>query len=369
MVGREGRPSNDGKRGAVMLRIGQDKGDLYFIREKDFLTQEVGDNVKIGLVRDGKTCQERASQLQTGNSQLLIVSECLNSNSINQLEATLHQHLATARLQGEWFVLPGKSIDEAIKIAVEIESRYASMGEMVQESTKLSKVESNESILKPTKKDVALHAEILELRTKKKELEWQIAELDYEIASDLQNHFGLQGIAHWKSSTPESKFNKREFQRRAAEFANELLKPSDTVTGPFVILGESKTPTPPKLPKPGNVDELVSGGSHRERTQHQERIHDARLVARVELSKLDLDLLEKTAELKTRVGTANGIEGLAKWTRERKPELPRDIEDIVKGEDEYLWRQCFKPAAKSVSLEVYDFRPYLSKANKYRIIN
>lgn len=49
-----------------MAKIKLTKGQLYFLREKDYLTGEISRYVKIGLVRNQKETEERISEHQTG---------------------------------------------------------------------------------------------------------------------------------------------------------------------------------------------------------------------------------------------------------------------------------------------------------------
>lgn len=354
-------------------KIGKNPGELYFMGEVDFLTKVPSENIKIGLVRglpeEGTTVKERIKHHQTGNSRELDPRQSMVSNSISPLESIVHQHLATARLHGEWFVLPGDDLQKAVAIANGIESNLKSMAKVVQNSLELTTVESDGSIIKPTDSDIDLHNEILALRAQKREVEKINSAHVFDFASEVQNCYGIAGIAHWKANAiPDAAFNKVEFQRQDPDFAKKLAKLSELATGQLRILGEAKVPASPKPPKPTGVDQLIEDENHLDRTKNHEQIHDEILVNLVEISRLELKLIEKEAELKTRIGTSSGIEGLATWKRERKPELPGDTEEIVKSKSEELWKKCHKRRTRTVSLELFDYRPYLSDSHPFRIL-
>lgn len=69
-----------------------------------YLINELGsDNYKIGLTKG--TIDKRKSQLQTGNSQELLVVRKYKTNHPSKLEKLLHVFYANKRTIGEWFEL------------------------------------------------------------------------------------------------------------------------------------------------------------------------------------------------------------------------------------------------------------------------
>ena len=80
-------------------------GELYFMFEKDWLTEKRINYIKIGIVRNTRSASDRAGDHQTGNPRLVENLAVIQTQAINKLETTLHQRLAPYRITGEWFDL------------------------------------------------------------------------------------------------------------------------------------------------------------------------------------------------------------------------------------------------------------------------
>ena len=76
-------------------------GTLYIDRDRDVRTGEWGPYVKIGIVRDGKTPEQRVKELQTGNPRRVHTIKTYSSPMVESLETRLHQfcnHVGTRRM-------------------------------------------------------------------------------------------------------------------------------------------------------------------------------------------------------------------------------------------------------------------------------
>jgi len=68
---------------------------VYLIRGND-------GKYKIGIAKNPK---QRIKQLQTGNSDKLVIIETYESENASKIESALHNQLAHLRNEGEWFDL------------------------------------------------------------------------------------------------------------------------------------------------------------------------------------------------------------------------------------------------------------------------
>ena len=79
------------------------EGTLYIDRDRDVRIGEWGPYVKIGIVRDGKTPEQRVKELQTGNPRRVHTIKTYSSPMVESLETRLHHNFATMWVRGEWF--------------------------------------------------------------------------------------------------------------------------------------------------------------------------------------------------------------------------------------------------------------------------
>jgi len=89
-------------------------GEIYFIRERDYITGEVSPYVKIGLTRDDRVSAARQGDHQTGNPRELFLHHAEKVEMVQTVEKTLHWQFAAKRVTGEWFLLDDQLLAEAV---------------------------------------------------------------------------------------------------------------------------------------------------------------------------------------------------------------------------------------------------------------
>ena len=113
-----------------MSIIGEDKkntqGKVYFTRA------EGTDDVKVGRAGDPKS---RRSQLQTANSNNLVVEFCHSTHQPAKLETQIHDDLAHCNIRGEWYVLPSNT--DYQKIIENAEQKLNMLNESAEEVSRL----------------------------------------------------------------------------------------------------------------------------------------------------------------------------------------------------------------------------------------
>jgi len=89
-------------------------GEIYFIRERDYITGDVSPYVKIGLTRDDRVSAARQGDHQTGNPRELFLHHAEKVDMVQTVEKTLHWQFAAKRVTGEWFLLDNQALEEAV---------------------------------------------------------------------------------------------------------------------------------------------------------------------------------------------------------------------------------------------------------------
>lgn len=134
------------------MAINQTPGEIYFIRERDFLSHETTNYVKVGLVRekDDRDSEERLLEHQTGNPRELFIHHIVKTPAVSAIEGLLHGLFAQHRVSGEWFDFTPdtlvRCIEEAEKFAKQAEANIST----ISEAARLKDVPSNGSVIQPT---------------------------------------------------------------------------------------------------------------------------------------------------------------------------------------------------------------------------
>ena len=99
-----------------MAALALKEGSLYFLRDKDYLNGEVGRYVKIGIVREDKSTEQRMQQHQTGNPRGMLNAATLKEVPfVEKLETRLHYRFNEKWITGEWFELSEPEAQEALE--------------------------------------------------------------------------------------------------------------------------------------------------------------------------------------------------------------------------------------------------------------
>ena len=89
-------------------------GTLYIDRDRDVLSGEWGQYVKIGIVRNDKEADLRNKEHQTGNPRHIYMIYSAESPMVQHLETQLHHRFATRRILSEWFQLDENAVKTVV---------------------------------------------------------------------------------------------------------------------------------------------------------------------------------------------------------------------------------------------------------------
>ena len=141
-------------------------GNLYFIRDIDYLTGEVGKYVKIGIVTNDRTTEDRIKNHQTGNPRgIYPVAEVTDVPFVERLETHLHYEYNEHWITGEWFLLNDKEVKALVARAESLKADQINEKPMIERVLlKLDKSISNGQIKKANKQSLALEQQIIQLK-------------------------------------------------------------------------------------------------------------------------------------------------------------------------------------------------------------
>lgn len=117
-------------------------GEVYFTRERDFISGAVSPYVKIGITKDDRESSARRDEQQTDNPRELVLYETVKVDLVFTVEKALHWHFAEKRVTGEWFLLSDEQLDEAIKKCRALGEEFKEYVSPFKSAVRLSKMES-----------------------------------------------------------------------------------------------------------------------------------------------------------------------------------------------------------------------------------
>ena len=134
------------------MAINQTPGEIYFIRERDFLSHETTNYVKVGLVRekDDRDSEERLLEHQTGNPRELFIHHIVKTPAVSAIEGLLHGLFAQHRVSGEWFDFAPDTLERCIAEAEKFAKQAEANISTISEAARLKDVASNGSVIEPT---------------------------------------------------------------------------------------------------------------------------------------------------------------------------------------------------------------------------
>jgi hypothetical protein len=134
------------------MSINQTPGEIYFIRERDFLSHETTNYVKVGLVRekDDRDSEERLLEHQTGNPRELFIHHTVKTPAVSAIEGLLHGLFAQHRVSGEWFDFAPDTLERCIEEAEKFAKQAEANISTISEAARLKDVASDGSVIEPT---------------------------------------------------------------------------------------------------------------------------------------------------------------------------------------------------------------------------
>ena len=288
-------------------------GSIYVLQQSDFLTGELSDQVKIGIVKDPRIPTDRLKEHQTGNSRKVAVASEYRALDVSAAEALTHRRLSTMRVFGEWFVSDSSDLSasfvQEIRLAVCETNTLANL-QLEVEPLKASK--SNGKARKATDGELEMAAEFGEYERIIRNYELEQSKIRTELASNSHGFAGIQDVSEWTFQEGLVGFSMPELKKIDPRVHAELMQ--GAIKGSFLPSVSRGKPIP-KIVYPLNIAKLVGEGSLAERTekhaeQHLRYLELEELICQFETTRDEIRL-----HLMLAVGLHDAIEDVATWKR------------------------------------------------------
>lgn len=302
-------------------------GSLYFLRDKDYLTGDMGRYVKIGIVRKDKSTEKRIKEHQTGNPRDIIDVHTISGVPfVEKLETLIHYRFNEKWITGEWFDLNDKELKVVIKEANRMKDEQLLFESVILKTEKLSTAESNGTTRPPTAAEENLRDEYITKLKRTKEIEAHLLLIRAEFCQLLGKKYGkIKGVLDMIFTTDSLSFDTSGFKSAYPSLYDEYSKSEteEKIKETFEIIGE-KNAALSKWNKPLEDLKKKIPKEHFDRSQENseltrnkkiESLHANHLAFQKELTLLQWGLELIKYQLKAAVDKDEKIEGVCGWKR------------------------------------------------------
>lgn len=358
------------------------EGTLYIDRDRDVRTGEWGPYVKIGIVRDKKTPEQRVKELQTGNPRRVHTVKTYSSPMVESLETRLHHNFATMWVRGEWFEMNenfvNNELDQHIRTYIEEQNEYI---EYYRQREELKSTESNGTVREPTEVEKELHAKYIEVKVRNDVLKAQSQILKAKLMAEMGQGGGVNGIlklvkrtTQQKTTPAHEKFNKKTFEENYPELYAQLVVISQSA--PKGSLTMKNVPALNELDtklreleksskesceemKVANIDNETIDPSEALKQLHLEHIE---LLG--EIFNTDLEMERIKSRLAVALSDDEGISDILVWKRVSKTQEKLDPKLVLEEHPEAYNDSLIEIAEKTtpekvtIAIEVEKYREY-----------
>ena len=299
-------------------------GFIYFLREKDVLSGEISDYVKIGKTDRNRPVGNRIDEHQTGNPRLISAHESFRVVSVDTVETHLHHAFAEHRVSGEWFRLDPLGLNTAIEEGKKINSSVVDVQDELTSAAQATSMESKQPERQATEDEHELLRIATQVGEELKHLELRQACVEWDLKARMGAAKGIDGVLAITSVTRQRSFDEKSLQTKAPDLYAKFLiekkdlkrsfslakRPRDAVTlDPKLTIKLKKFKNQVLEASDGRTESALP------RNEHLSNLHDQYLKSLGEISRLRImkDLLE--AKIKAACGAAEGIHSVCKWSR------------------------------------------------------
>ena len=320
------------------------EGSLYIDRDFDVRTETWGPYVKIGIVKDNKTPEERVKELQTGNPRKVRTIKTYLSPMVENLETRLHHNFAEYWVRGEWFLMDENFVNNELHNTITkfIDEQEDSI-EFFKKREELKEMLSNGNRREPTEAELELHSKYNANKIISDESNAKSQIIKHKIMDALGAYGGVEGIIELrKSITPEkitpakSSFDKGKFKSDYPEKYLEFTtitygspKGSLLMKGTPTLASHNSELRDKEKDAKNECDRLKSELVDKDKKDmdavmkslHEEYV---KLLGDIFNSELEMETIK--AHLGTLLGEDEAIEGIIEWKRQENPKEKFDAD-------------------------------------------
>jgi hypothetical protein len=349
-----------------MAKIAKTEGSIYFLRDVDYLTGEVGRYVKIGLVRKDKSTEQRIREHQTGNPRgIKDVHTMTGVPFVEKLETQLHYRFIEKWIAGEWMDLNDRELKEVIKEGERLRDEQKIYINELMNAENLAKEVSNGRSIPALDELLKIKDRYISLHERSEIVSGELKLIRSQIVSMLGNAGSIPGVISVSLTAAGSSFDAKRFETEHPDFFAQyrVVKPG-TVGGSFAVTGkqmfkkiapqlDEKIKALPKEHFAGNdLEKEVPLSDHVKKTH----LNHLELLKEQKVHEWEMDLIE--CQLKMAIGDHDEIEDVCKWKRVKRDDKEEFDEARFKSELPELYESFLVPKPGVYKVAISNTRPY-----------
>ena len=348
-------------------------GNLYFIRDIDYITKEIGRYVKIGIVTNERKTEDRLKDHQTGNPRgIYQVAELTDVPFVERLETQLHYEYNEKWITGEWFLLNDKEVKSVVKRAEALKAQQLFDKPLIEDVLlKIQNKVSNGKVKSANKNALTLEKNIIKLKGEINLYKAKIEISKFEFYKLLGSNGSIDGVLKIKYSPSKLTFDEKAFQLAHPTLHKKFVLPrEDKFNHTFNYTNKDQYSL-------GNVDPTIAALKKalgttsynqaqlkgiQKRTKQIEQLHADHLIMLKELKwrEYELEILEY--QLQKLVGPYDGIDGICTWKRFYSPQTDAFNVAAFKEKHPKIYTAFVtKPSSEGFAMDVEKFRAYKPK--------
>ena len=301
--------------------ISTEPGTIYFIRERNLITNEISPFVKIGLTSLHRKTANRKNDLQTGNPRELFVAHEIVVPCVRAVETALRYKFLTQNVNLEWHFFSEESknqIKHAVDFCEELKELFTKQTSFIDEAKRLDNIPSSGDLIPATEEAVhwrnqfLVHHEIVKLGRTAATAQRMKAKECFQNGEEIPNGIGI-------TERQISEVNWDQFRKIYPEIVDKYVKRQ--LIGVFKMLNkmaQSEINTDLKISETKDEVEKFFKLFNVEKNHGDPSL--ALCQQRIKLQQLTkFSSVEKElarCHLKTICGTAPGILDICSWVRE-----------------------------------------------------
>ena len=344
-------------------------GEIYFIREEDYLTNEISSYVKIGLVRegDGRDSDSRAMEHQTGNPRKLSIHKVVKTAVVSSIENILHCVFANHRVSGEWFRFDDLTLKrcftKAESLAAEANANigYFNIAQDLKNRVSVStaRVTTVEISLCHEK---YLRAEVISRECDRLSMAMKEIFIEALVQEEEVGH-----IITKQEKKTKLIFDQEKFELTHPEVFAKYQKVKESVSGAFRWVRPKEFASSLEVISPefaqfaSSLEVMIESAKEGKTTREALHAQDLRLLGFAATAEWEMEIA--TVNVQAFCADSAGVENICKWVREMKSKTTFD-EKLFREELPDLYAEFTREEAGGVAHIVNPKQGYANKEAK-----